>query len=380
MRIVFWHSYLMFHQAPYIRELAELEGVKVHWAVSELLPEAYRQRGYPAPDVGKVRVVLDPDDRAIETLLDLGPDTVHVFFGFRGMPLARRAFELSKVRNVRRIHMSENRYEPGVALLPRWFAYAIDGWRNRRWLEAFLCIGFTGRYGGLRFFSRCGYPAEKIFPFLHLVERTALSASVQVDAVPRRGEPYRLLFVGQLIPRKRVDLLLDALSCITDLSWELTVVGSGELREQLAQQARELKMESSVSFVQNIDNAEVFALMGRSDILVLPSRFDGWGAVVSEALSTGLPVVCSDRCGASDLLVGQPNGYVFSADDVVDLQRGIRYALTSPDILKGEPLRKWARRITGSAAAAYFVDIVNYLDAGATQARPECPWLETHAA
>lgn len=379
MRVVFWHNYLMFHQAPYIRALAERPGVEVHWAVEELLPETFRQRGYPVPDAGKARVSVAPDDQEIERLLDLGPGTVHVFFGFRGMPLARKAFESSKRRNVMRILMSENRYEPGNALLPRWIVYAYDALRNRRWLDGFLCIGFTGRYGGLRFFSRCGYPADRIFPFLHLVEPPALPPPSRTR-VASAATPYQVLFVGQLIPRKRVDLLLDAIAALTDIPWRLTLVGTGELRDELQRQAAALQITDSISFVDTLDNAAVFQLMAQSDVLVLPSRFDGWGAVVSEALTSGLPVVCSDRCGASDLLVNQANGYVFRADSATDLEKGIRYTLTSPEVIKGEALRGWSDKIAGPSAADYFVDIVDHLAADAKNAKPRCPWLETRTA
>lgn len=373
MRVVFWHNYLMFHQAPYIRALADRDDVEVHWAVSELLPESFRQRGYPVPDVGRAQLTVAPDDDEIGRLLDLGPGTVHVFFGFRGMPLARRAFELSKSRDVRRILMSENRYEPGIALLPRWLMYAFDATINKRWLEGFLCIGFTGRYGGRRFFSRCGYPVDRIYPFLHLVEPPA-QAAPRAERGGIRDEHFKILFVGQLIQRKRVDLLFKALSGIADLPWSLTVVGSGELREKLGELAVDLGIGQHVTFLQNMGNAEVFSLMTRSDALVLPSRFDGWGAVVSEALASGLPVVCSDRCGASDLLIDQPNGYVFRADSAQDLEKGIRYTLTSKEVRKGEALRNWSTRITGHAAANYFVEVVSHLADDARPA-PRCPWI-----
>ncbi|WP_237288649.1 glycosyltransferase [Variovorax sp. PAMC 28711] len=278
-----------------------------------------------------------------------------------------------------RILMSENRYEPGTALLPRWIVYAYDALMNRRWLDGFLCIGFTGRYGGLRFFSRCGYPADRIFPFLHLVEPPALPPPSRTR-VASAATPYQVLFVGQLIPRKRVDLLLDAMAALTDIPWRLTLVGTGELRDELQRQAAALQITDSISFVDTLDNAAVFQLMAQSDVLVLPSRFDGWGAVVSEALTSGLPVVCSDRCGASDLLVNQANGFVFRADSAADLEKGIRYTLTSPEVIKGKALRDWSDKIAGPSAADYFVDIVDHLAADAKSAKPRCPWLETRTA
>ena len=52
-----------------------------------------------------------------------------------------------------------------------------------------------------------------------------------------------------------------------------------------------------------------------SDCLVLPSRYDGWGAVISEALMVGTPVICSDNCGAANVVTASNVGSVFSTND-----------------------------------------------------------------
>ena len=65
MNIVFWHSYLMFHQAAYIRELANIPGNTVHWCVDEALPRRFRDRGYPVPDTGQVQVHVAPTPEQI---------------------------------------------------------------------------------------------------------------------------------------------------------------------------------------------------------------------------------------------------------------------------------------------------------------------------
>lgn len=56
---------------------------------------------------------------------------------------------------------------------------------------------------------------------------------------------------------------------------------------------------------------KVHQMMHRFDVLVLPSRYDGWGAVINEALQRGLYVICSNRCGAKALVVNDKIGKVF---------------------------------------------------------------------
>ncbi|MBA4265273.1 MAG: hypothetical protein C0453_09340, partial [Comamonadaceae bacterium] len=94
MTYVFWHSYLMFHQAAYIRALAEVPGNTVRWCVTEDLPAAYRDRGYPVPDTGKVLVHIGPTPERTAELARL-PGSVQVFFGLRGFALPLNAFKAS---------------------------------------------------------------------------------------------------------------------------------------------------------------------------------------------------------------------------------------------------------------------------------------------
>jgi glycosyltransferase involved in cell wall biosynthesis len=306
MNFVFWHSYLMFHQAAYIRELANISGNTVHWCVDETLPSRFRERGYPVPDTGQVQVHVAPTPAQIAELASL-PDSVQVFFGLRGFALPLAAFKASLGAPVHRFLMTENRYEPGAQLLPRRLVYTWDALRYRRHLIGVFCIGHSGRYGGARFFSACGYPMDRIVPFVHVVDSTP------VQHAPVQRDHKELLYVGQLIVRKRVDLLLQAFSQLDLPSARLRVIGQGEEAQSLQRLASELGVAERVSFSPGMPNAETVAAMAAADVLVLPSRFDGWGAVVNEALMVGTPVICSDRCGASDVIENGRNGYVFEA-------------------------------------------------------------------
>ena len=62
------------------------------------------------------------------------------------------------------------------------------------------------------------------------------------------------------------------------------------------------------------------ACIAAADLLALPSRWDGWGLVVNEALAVGVPVIASNACGASDLIRQDVNGYVFTSEDAASLR------------------------------------------------------------
>jgi glycosyltransferase involved in cell wall biosynthesis len=115
-------------------------------------------------------------------------------------------------------------------------------------------------------------------------------------------------------------------------------------------------------------------LLEHADVLLLPSRYDGWGAVVNEALMCGVPVVCSDNCGAADLLREPWRGSTFKMGSVESLQivlrgwieRGRRNEESTARI------RDWSSALEGPQEARYLVEIVKYLQEGGQ--RPSPPW------
>src|ERR1051325_5103774 len=104
-----------------------------------------------------------------------------------------------------------------------------------------------------------------------------------------------ILFVGQLVRRKGVDLLLDALAPL----WaeyptlRLTLIGEGDERAALESQAAASGFRDRVTFAGARPADEVRTRLMAADLLVLPSRWDGWGMVVNEALAAGVPAIVS---------------------------------------------------------------------------------------
>lgn len=93
--------------------------------------------------------------------------------------------------------------------------------------------------------------------------------------------------------------------------------------------------------------------------MILPSVYDGWGAVVNEALSRGVFVICSDKCGAKELLHDKRIGLVFKAGDSNDLTDKMKYCIDHiTDIKKNRNYRRqWAENsISGSVVAKYMID------------------------
>jgi len=181
--------------------------------------------------------------------------------------------------------------------------WAVEGWRAE--------FGKKREYQNLPYFSNL------------------LRFQPPADSPSKVGDPdsRRLLFSGSQIPRKGVDLLAEAYATVASECprLHLGLVGTGplegNLRSQLAQ------FGDRVRFSGFVDWELLPAAYHQADILVAPSRYDGWGLIVAEGLAAGLPVIGTDRTGAAlDLLRHGVNGWVTRAGNLNSLIAALREA------------------------------------------------------
>jgi glycosyltransferase involved in cell wall biosynthesis len=126
--------------------------------------------------------------------------------------------------------------------------------------------------------------------------------------------PY-FLFVGRYVEEKGIDTLVDAFRIYKDTvsdPWRLVCVGKGPLAETI----RPAGIEDR-GFIQPEKLPDVMSSAGG---FILPSRFEPWGVVIQEAAAAGLPLLCSDACGAAfHLLRDCYNGFTFPAGSAASL-------------------------------------------------------------
>lgn len=133
----------------------------------------------------------------------------------------------------------------------------------------------------------------------------------------QQSDTVRFLYCGQLIYRKGVDLLCRAFCELLQAGAEatLTLAGEGPMRESLQQSVPE-GFRDRVFFLGFQSVNALPRIFGEADVFVLPSRHDGWGVVVNQAVAAGLPVIATEAVGAAqDLVQGQGTGWVIPADD-----------------------------------------------------------------
>jgi glycosyltransferase involved in cell wall biosynthesis len=160
-------------------------------------------------------------------------------------------------------------------------------------------------------------------------------AGIELAVGERNPEPGRFLFVGRLVEKKGLDVLLTALKYVP--SGHVVVIGDGPERARLETLALELGIAARVTFLGHQGQARVVQELRRAYAVVVPSRVardgdrDTTPLVMSEGMAAGVPVIASRVGGLPERIVSGQNGLLVEPDDVHALAEGLAQVLADPD-------------------------------------------------
>lgn len=179
----------------------------------------------------------------------------------------------------------------------------------------------------------------------------------------RRDGPVELLSVASLTPRKGHDVLFAALAPLAHLPWRLTCAGEAHGHDayaaSLTAQVAAAGLTDRVTFAGSLDAAELGAAYERADVFVLPTRHEGFGMAVAEAVTRGLPVV-STPTGGIPGMVDASSGVLVPSGDVEALREAlarvigddaVRERLAEGARLRRTSLPRWSDSVRAMAQA-----------------------------
>lgn len=376
MKIVSWQSVLTDHQSHTLRALQEVAGepVLIISGVKEL--KERQAQGWTAPDVSGLHVHYLPSTgwwRNGVSILREYPDATHLF---NGLWADRRFFPLlleAQRREIRTGLVTEPYSEIAVGYLNEEVAIKsrIKA-MARPWLYRMagklvakkLDVVFTISEKAERQFSAIGVRKECIFPFGYFVPAMQAETSKELE----RNGGVKLVFVGSLIQRKGIHILVEAMKLCArkELDIALDVFGPGD--------AESLSATESIHYKGVLPFGQAQKTIARYDVLVLPSQHDGWGVVVNEALLQGVPVIVSDQVGAKALVEKSGAGSVVKADDASALAACLEGIALHADRLRvwKDAAASFREYLTPEVAARYMYGCVRY--ALKLQSKPKNTW------
>lgn len=168
--------------------------------------------------------------------------------------------------------------------------------------------------------------------------------------LPRRelSRPLQLIAVSRLAPNKRVDHAIRAVAELrrAGVEAELQVIGDGMMAEELKRLARELGLESAVTFAGYQPEATKSAMMRAAHLLVHPSVREGWGLNVIEANAMGTPAVVYPVDGLVDSTVDRETGVICREETPEAMAEAIRWATVEEARFQGLREGAWRRAKT----------------------------------
>ncbi len=186
------------------------------------------------------------------------------------------------------------------------------------------------------------------------------------------GDPPRLLCVGSLSPRKAQDLLVRALTRVCALPWQCELIGSTQrvpdFAATVAGLVAEAGLQGRIRVHGECTDAQLRQAYAGADLFVLPSHYEGYGMVVTEAVAAGLPVLTTTGGALAETL--PPGAGISVAPDDVDAlaealhtllrDRGRRLALRDGARQARLALKDWTHAGAEFAAALNAIDAIDY--------------------
>lgn len=338
MQLIFFQNCISPHQLPYIQQLSEFDNVERVVYVAPVVTISSREgMGWSSKvdENNSIEYIIAPSQSDVESLFKECEYNAYLFFsGITAFPDVEKWFKMSLDYHVKRAIITE---PPFVYSKPLWMhacRFLLNDYRYIKYIDKLFLMG-TDYLWYYKMWSK----KWDVIPFGYCtkwVERTIPSPS---------EKKIKLLFVGSLSKRKNVKLVIDALSKLSEdkqQQIDFGIIGSGEEEFLLKNSIEDLK--SNIVFYGKMPIEKVSFLMQEHDVLILPSKHDGWGAVVNEALTLGLYVICSDKCGAKSLLSNSQLGKIFSSDDSYELAKVIEKLPSISELRNTIPYRiEWSR-------------------------------------
>lgn len=344
-------------------------------ACRDLSPERLKMGWQYEEMEGVLFVYLSEEENKQQVVSEILKQTQDAYHFFTGMhPSGIKKFflpELWESKNVKKVLWAERPtgypWWRGVLSFIRYVCLARLVNRSTGSKPLILAMGLLG----VKAYRRVGF--QNVFPFLY--HKADVSTEERFPS-PRK-DVIRFVYVGQFDKRKGVDVLISAFKKLKNEKWSLDLIGANGCYVDEAK--RWAMSDSRVRFLGAWKSADVETNLKKYDVCLVPSRYDGWGMVVMEAVQAGIGVITTTRTASRDLIEASGAGVVVKSSSVSDLTGAIDTLLTHPDIVDSWKKKQkcYKKLISDSSINTYVLSLLRwFFEKDKVGPQPECPWIK----
>jgi len=354
------------HQSAFFKALSAQKNVDLHVRYYERVTEARKKLGW-IDDANlplKQEYIVSIND--IEKSLVDWKERIHIIPGFSS-PFLKELLHIIISNNLKWIHWSE-RSGIGLANLMHFddklidlffpFFLRLKGYRKyAKRINQYALGSFAIGELAKRDFIKWGINEKKIVFQPYSLDGLATTKKISIKL--KKSDEIIFMYIGSMEERKGIDLLITACKKLRSRSkWKLVLLGDDRSNNAYVEQVERLGLANQVEFLGVVNSNKINEYLEQSDVFVLPTRFDGWGAVLNEAASLGKPMISTNQAGAAYHLIKEgENGFMVKAGDSDTLLKAMQYYIDRPEqiILHGKKSIKIFQDFTPAIMAKLFV-------------------------
>lgn len=174
-------------------------------------------------------------------------------------------------------------------------------------------------------------PSQSIYIVPYGVNNNLFKNNNSTNPNNKDKQPLTLIYVGNVCYRKGIHHLLSVVSEFNNQEISLYIIGSYSKNEDYFTLYEKYK---NIKFVGFVTHDTLFKYYNQADIFILPSLSEGFAQVSLEAMSCGLPIICTTNSGCNDIIEDYKNGFVIKPSDRKQLKEKIEWFINHKDKIK----------------------------------------------
>jgi glycosyltransferase involved in cell wall biosynthesis len=306
-KIFYLYAEIMSYNVAVFREYVNNSNTEVH----VLCWDKQKKTPYIAPDIPNVFYYKKSNfdfQKIVDLICEVNPHII-VTSGWMDKLYIKVCKKIRKHKNIPILAVSDTQWYGNLKQFIGQFYF------KSFYKSAFTHIWVAGAYQ-FEYAKRLGFKNNEIvFNFLsadlnlfnHIFNETIKEKEISY--------PKRFLYAGRFSEEKGLDILIKAWKQIDDKkNWKITIVGNGPLKNEIIN-------HEDIEILDFVQPEEFKNLVKNSGCFVLPSKMEPWALVLHEFAAAGMPIICSDQCGAAPtFVINNYNGYLFESNNIEDLK------------------------------------------------------------